>query len=269
MPQANITYDTPYNHKLIHLLHEMDAKHLHNQPIIFQDRTSNYHGAKIGGGSSPDQKFILSGNSPSYPPAHFHTGMVTKTQQTGGGLWTAIGNAVGSVADSLTGMGASGGRLTRAKSVGRRVKRGRETKFEGLPDTVLPAPSAPKARKGKMAKGSPEAKAWGERMKALRRNKSAPKATASVKKGGKRGSKKGGISLPSLNDVLEVATPVAKEVGKIAIDKGAEYLKKKLSGGAASGGGRSKRAEIVKRIMKEKGLKMIEASKYVKQHGLY
>jgi hypothetical protein len=30
-----------------------------------------------------------------------------------------------------------------------------------------------------------------------------------------------------------------------------------------------KRAEIVKKIMKEKGLKMIEASKYVKEKGLY
>ena len=31
----------------------------------------------------------------------------------------------------------------------------------------------------------------------------------------------------------------------------------------------NKRAEIVKRVMQEKGLKMIEASKYVKAHGLY
>jgi len=33
--------------------------------------------------------------------------------------------------------------------------------------------------------------------------------------------------------------------------------------------GRRKRAEIVKRVMAEKGMKMIEASKYVKAHGLY
>jgi hypothetical protein len=33
--------------------------------------------------------------------------------------------------------------------------------------------------------------------------------------------------------------------------------------------GRAKRAEIVKRIMKEKGMKMIEASKYVKANNLY
>jgi hypothetical protein len=42
-----------------------------------------------------------------------------------------------------------------------------------------------------------------------------------------------------------------------------------MTGGGASGGGKAERAAIVKRIMKEKGLKMIEASKYVKEHGLY
>ena len=45
------------------------------------------------------------------------------------------------------------------------------------------------------------------------------------------------------------------------------------SGGAGySGGavdGRKKRAEIVKKVMKEKGMKMIEASKYVKANNLY
>ena len=33
--------------------------------------------------------------------------------------------------------------------------------------------------------------------------------------------------------------------------------------------GKNKRAEIVKKIMKQKGMKMIEASKYVKEHNLY
>ena len=38
---------------------------------------------------------------------------------------------------------------------------------------------------------------------------------------------------------------------------------------AGCGDGRKKRAEIVKKVMKEKGMKMIEASKYVKEHNLY
>lgn len=37
----------------------------------------------------------------------------------------------------------------------------------------------------------------------------------------------------------------------------------------SAGDGRRKRADIVKKVMAEKGLKMIEASKYVKAHGLY
>jgi hypothetical protein len=48
------------------------------------------------------------------------------------------------------------------------------------------------------------------------------------------------------------------------------------SGGGGSGGGVSggkasgmKRGDIVKRVMAERGLKMIEASKYVKEHNLY
>lgn len=39
--------------------------------------------------------------------------------------------------------------------------------------------------------------------------------------------------------------------------------------GMCGGKGRSARASIVKRVMAEKGLKMIEASKYVKAHNLY
>lgn len=44
---------------------------------------------------------------------------------------------------------------------------------------------------------------------------------------------------------------------------------KKKRAPAMEGDGRRKRAEIVKKVMAEKGMKMIEASKYVKAHGLY
>ena len=39
--------------------------------------------------------------------------------------------------------------------------------------------------------------------------------------------------------------------------------------GSGKSSGKMKRAEIVKQVMKEKGMKLIEASKYVKEHGLY
>ena len=163
--------------------------------------------------------------------------------------------------------------------------------FEGLPDTNKVA-QVPHKRKGRMVKGSPEALAWAEKMRKLRAAKkksggavsaifntltpaqaiiadSMPVSDAAVGKGRKRKSKKtGGLSMPSLNSIMEVAKPVAKELGKVALDKGVDYLKKKISGAGISGG-RAKRAEIVKKVMKERNLKMIEASKYVKTHGLY
>lgn len=44
---------------------------------------------------------------------------------------------------------------------------------------------------------------------------------------------------------------------------------KKKRAPAGPNDGRRKRAEIVKKVMREKGCSMIEASKYVKAHGLY
>ena len=44
---------------------------------------------------------------------------------------------------------------------------------------------------------------------------------------------------------------------------------KKRRAPAGASDGRKKRAEIVKKVMREQGLKMIEASKYVKAHNLY
>jgi len=94
---------------------------------------------------------------------------------------------------------------------------------------------------------------------------------------------------------LSPAVPVLKEIGKevfnevkpILVEEGKKQLKEGIKG-AISGSGTKKgqvrktarkayegtkkpnaRAEIVKKIMAEKGMKMIEASKYVKEHGLY
>jgi len=70
-----------------------------------------------------------------------------------------------------------------------------------------------------------------------------------------------------LKDALEAVKPVAKKVGKKVLDDVKDIAMSEVK--RAVGGGRAKRAEIVKRIMKEKGLKMTDASKYVKEHNLY
>jgi hypothetical protein len=94
---------------------------------------------------------------------------------------------------------------------------------------------------------------------------------------------------------LAPAVPVLKEIGKevfnevkpILIQEGKKQLKEGVKG-LVSGSGTKKgqvrktarkayeglkkpnaRAEIVRKVMAEKGMKMIEASKYVKEHGLY
>lgn len=94
----------------------------------------------------------------------------------------------------------------------------------------------------------------------------------------KGGATSGGLSL---SDVLESAKTLGSEVLKkgkdfakrkasegvrTLADKGVAYLQKKISG---AGKGRAARAEIVKKVMRDRGCKMIEASKIVKAEGLY
>jgi hypothetical protein len=78
------------------------------------------------------------------------------------------------------------------------------------------------------------------------------------KKGGKYSVDK---FVKDFGKIGKLIKPVAKPIVRALTDKAV---------GKITGlGGRAKRAEIVKKVMAEKGMKMIEASKYVKEHGLY
>jgi hypothetical protein len=57
--------------------------------------------------------------------------------------------------------------------------------------------------------------------------------------------------------------------GGVSPANAVDALSSKGAPKGAPKGGRSKRAEIVKKVMKEKGLSMIAASKHVKEHNLY
>jgi hypothetical protein len=61
--------------------------------------------------------------------------------------------------------------------------------------------------------------------------------------------------------------PKSQDVVHIDSEKGS--LPKKNGGAKSSGDGRKKRAEIVKKVMADRKVSMIEASKIVKQEGLY
>jgi hypothetical protein len=75
----------------------------------------------------------------------------------------------------------------------------------------------------------------------------------------------------NLSNVAEAFGP--NRVGKVGHSlsniAGMFGLGKKEKRVVGAGDGRRKRAEIVRKVMADKGMKMIEASKYVKEHGLY
>ena len=60
-----------------------------------------------------------------------------------------------------------------------------------------------------------------------------------------------------------------EKVGDIAVAKANSAIEGAGRSGGKASDGRAKRAEIVRKIMKERGVKMIEASKIVKAEGLY
>lgn len=333
MPQANITYDVPYNRKLVDFLKELDEKHWRKlgtayAPTMFQEKLGNFHGSKIGGGSPANQMYALSGNSPAYPPINMNSGLAVHS----GGAYSGVDGAVGGahhpvmavggakvpvvkilkslapfaplllglghpspsskmdVVNALAPLGAmkshsfkklhelihpyktvggySFGRLM--KDLGRGVKTisknpvvrqvGQELLREGLKtgkEALLSYAKGSKSGAGRKRSNSEESL---ESMVEMVRPMEAAVSKGKGKKGGKFNIGKMFKSI--------VKNPIVKEVGKELLKEGIKTGVKAIASGAGQGG-RQKRAEIVKRVMREKGLKMIEASKYVKAHGLY
>lgn len=125
MPQANITYDTPYNKDLVAKLKEMDKKlwthnydAYHPTPLGYRSGDA-FHDPKkqkvITGGVAP-MKYVLSGNSPAYPPVSMNAGLAVHSGGARGyaGMDGAVGGKWG-FADLTKG-------LSTAIDVGKQVK---------------------------------------------------------------------------------------------------------------------------------------------------
>lgn len=230
MPQANITYSTPYNDHLVNLLNEMDEKHWRKAgtayaPTMFADKLGNFHGAKIGGGSPGGQKYIVNGNSPAYPPINMNSGLAVHS----GGNFAGVDGAVGSGRNApVTEM--KGGK--KKYGVGSFVK-----DFNKI---------------GKLVK--PVAKPV---LSAL-----TDKAVDVIKGAGKKKKYNVDSFVKDFNKIGKLVKPVAQPIVSALTDKAVSKIQ---------GAGRkpNKRAEIVKKVMQERGVKMIEASKIVKAEGLY
>jgi hypothetical protein len=280
MPQANITYDAPYNRKMVNFIEELDRKHwekaypaYHPNPMGY--RLGTFHGepvseVKVGGGSHPE-KYLRSGNSPAYPPFNMNSGMAVNS---GGARYTGVDGAVGGTFNPFD-MGynfgyntlgpAIFGRGSGGSTYGQRLARRTRNTLKKVGQTLAPAvpflkdeilPIVKNVGKKALEKKLTEALGAGRKPRKPR-----------AKKGGERS---GGF------DFLGAIKSIGHAVGE-PIGQATEALAK-AELGKAVGLGRKKptasrtrgaRAEIVKQVMREKGMKMIEASKYVKAHGLY
>lgn len=264
MPQANITYDVPYNKKLTSILDEMDEKHwqkaypaYHPNPMGY--RLGAFHGEMVGGGSSP-MKYTPSGNSPAYPPHNLSSGLAV---HSGGSYYAGIDGAVGMGHPANRRGGDWIDDLGKVVDIGTKVAPlflglGRKRKGKKGGDLKQSAArilsDAGRAISGAVNTAAPYAKQAAIHTGTALLPVVTDLAKKYAEKKGKEAlglgrKKKGGKSMP-LGEMVEAAVPVG--------------------GTGVSGGKRTnKRAAIVKKVMKEKGMKLIEASKYVKAHGLY
>jgi len=88
-----------------------------------------------------------------------------------------------------------------------------------------------------------------------------------------KGGRRHGYSIGNfVKDVAPVALPLMMGLGRKKRSKKEQSYPECVGGettGGARRGGRQARNAIVQKVMREKGLKLIEASKYVKAHNLY
>ena len=94
MPQANITYDTPYNRALASRVLAKEARHARGEEsTVIPMRLGSFHdphSAPMVGGGAPAE-YITNGNSPAYPPLHMRSGM----EVSSGGAYAGVDGAVG------------------------------------------------------------------------------------------------------------------------------------------------------------------------------
>ena len=318
MPQANITYDVPYNKMLVATLREMDEKHWRKAgdayaPTMFSEKLGNFHGAKIGGGSHADQKYVHSGNGVGYPPINMNSGLAVSS----GGQFAGIDGAVGgkySVDKFVKDFGKIG-KLVKpvAKPLVKALTDKAVGKLTGFGELMCGCGApAPKKKmdvvdflKPLGAKKSHSLNRLHELIAPYKMEGGKYSVDKFVRDFGKIGKLVKPVAKPLLKaltdkavgkitgmgtdaeDEIELVRPVGGKKGKYSVDKFVKDFNKigklvkpvakpiikaltdKAVGKITGLGGRAKRAEIVKKVMAERGVKMIEASKIVKAEGLY
>jgi hypothetical protein len=280
MPQANITYDAPYNRSMVKFIEELDRKHwekaypaYHPNPMGF--RLGTFHGepvseVKVGGGSSPE-KWLRSGNSPAYPPHNMNSGMAV---HSGGARYSGVDGAVGAGGFNPFDLGYDFGHDVLGPAIFGRGRRPRKPRAKKGGDWISDIKSIGHAV-GEPFSAVPEmvlksALGLGRKPRAKKGAGPIADIAGMLGLGSKPRAKKGGFNfLKAIKDVGHAVGEPVGQLTKAVLQKeamGALGLGRKKAPASRT---RSARADIVKQVMREKGMKMIEASKYVKAHGLY
>jgi len=298
MPQANITYDTEYNRRLVSKVRKNEARTtMANQPTEIPMRNGSYHDPHervVMEGGSTLREFVLSGNSPAYPPINMRSGM----EVSSGGRYAGVDGAVGGnflrdfakgftdvidfAAKPLSflmppvGVGLSGLSGIVKGLAGRGRARKHKRKMKSCPMCAEMGCPCGGAKSGGVMVGNKKdacGRASGTRDfgKPCGGEMLASPAAEVGKKMKKARAKKADMS--RVMDAVEATKPMLGGAKSGGAKSGGAKSGGAKSGGAKSGGakkgGRNARAEIVKKVMKERGVKMIEASKIVKKEGLY
>jgi len=330
MPQANITYDTEYNRRLVSMVRKNEARTtMANPPTEIPMRNGSFHDPHervVLQGGSIEREFILSGNSPAYPPINMRSGMEVSSGgryagvdgAIGGSFWkdfakgfTSVldvaaaplyvflppaGMALGALSKGVKGLAGAGRHKRKmmkcpmcaemgcpcggAKSGGAKSGGAKSGGVRGFGRERSVAQGGAKSGgirpedfgKDKLMPAISQfyGELGPELSKRLAKARGGKKLASPAAEVGKR-MKKARAKKADMSRVMDAVEATKPMHGGVTSGAGRSGGAK--SGGAKSGGakkgGRNARAEIVKKVMKERGVKMIEASKIVKAEGLY
>ena len=252
----------------------------------------------------PPNEYILSGIRPNYPYYNSVELDTINRKTLKGGLIDAMPKFDPSkINPEVIAYANSKREMERAKYRAKKLRAKEELDGGNIFTGAAAAAAKEAAKKAAKEAAKAAAKAAAEAAKAAVKAaaaaaKVAAKAAAEAAKLGVAGAKlgaKGAIAVASNKTVQDVVGQIAadKDIQKLVVDQITNLVKPKptaepveeipvveeeeeVEGGRikrksprGKSDGRAKRALIVKQVMREKGLKMIEASSYVKKHNLY
>jgi hypothetical protein len=292
----SLAFDTPYNEKLLNILDKYNRKKdLNGEPDMFSDRLEGGAIPKLPNKhphlfhqvlEQPVARNVIDGGAMNRPPGMVDPFIHRGAHGTPFSMVQSGTMAAYPVYNAVEMRSLQGGASCYCKAM----------PLEGGFDLGKSLKSVGKSISKGLKKASPVLKEVGKIALPIAEKvamKAAETAVKSYMTGGEvvkkprgRPRKEGG----SIHSILKSVAKVGKSAGKpfekavgvnpfsLGYDLGhdviAPALKKELKKGkgvksAGAVDGRKKRAEIVKKVMAEKGMKMIEASKYVKANNLY